>query len=140
MIVLDTDILSLMEWEVSSACQSLREEFARHPASEIHANIVSFTEQMYGWMSLITRKNKMAEQIEAYRRLRRQIKLYCNLPIADFDESAATRYQSLRKQFRRLGTSDLKIAAIALVNDATFDQQESSRYSADSRSASRRLD
>jgi tRNA(fMet)-specific endonuclease VapC len=38
--------------------------------------------------------------------------------IVPFDEGAADRFAALRRQRIRIGTMDLKIASIALVNDA----------------------
>ena len=42
----------------------------------------------------------------------------CNLSILPYTEDAATQFEALRKQHRRLSSPDLKIAAITLVNDA----------------------
>ncbi|MGH9834285.1 MAG: type II toxin-antitoxin system VapC family toxin [Blastocatellia bacterium] len=39
--------------------------------------------------------------------------------ILDFDERAAEEFQRLKKQRVRIGTMDLKIAAIALAHNAT---------------------
>ena len=44
---------------------------------------------------------------------------YCIIPVLDFDEEAAQEFQRLRKLHRRMGTADLKIAAIASVKRAT---------------------
>jgi tRNA(fMet)-specific endonuclease VapC len=120
MVVLDTDILSLMEWEESSASNRLHERLTNFPPNEIRTSIISFEEQMRGWMAYIAEAKKMTQEVEAFRRLHRQLKLYCKLTILEFDESAAVRFQSLRKQFRRLKRNDLKIAAVALANQATL--------------------
>jgi tRNA(fMet)-specific endonuclease VapC len=40
------------------------------------------------------------------------------IPIIDFDIDAANEFQRIRKLYPRLGTMDLKIAAIAIVNNA----------------------
>jgi tRNA(fMet)-specific endonuclease VapC len=120
MIVLDTDILSLIEWSESSSSQVLRRRFAQHPPAEISTTIISFEEQVRGWTAYIAKAKKMVQEIEAYRRLHRQLKLYCTLAILDFDEVAAVRFQSLKKEFPRHKRSDLKIASIALVHSATL--------------------
>jgi tRNA(fMet)-specific endonuclease VapC len=46
------------------------------------------------------------------------------------DERAADRFASLRRQRIRIGTMDLKIAAIALVNDALLVSANARDYSA----------
>ena len=41
-------------------------------------------------------------------------------PVLDFDEPAVTEHQQLTKKKVRIGAMDLKIAAIALANDAVL--------------------
>ena len=45
---------------------------------------------------------------------------YSTINILDFDEEAAAELQRLRSMKIRIGTMDLKIAAIVLVHDATL--------------------
>lgn len=121
MVVLDTDILSLIEWSESATSQVLRNRFAQHPPAEITTTIISFEEQMRGWTKYLEHKaKKIAQEIEAYRRMRRQLALYGTLRVLDFDEVAAVRYQNLKKAFPRHKRCDLKIASITLVHSATL--------------------
>ena len=60
----------------------------------------------------------VSEQVLQYARLLTQLDNYCNLPILPYTADDATQFVALRKQHRRLSSPDLKIAAIALVNDA----------------------
>jgi tRNA(fMet)-specific endonuclease VapC len=62
----------------------------------------------------------MARQIQAYDRLHRFLENYREIPVLDFDARAATEFQRLRKEHRRLSANDLKIAAIAIANNATL--------------------
>jgi tRNA(fMet)-specific endonuclease VapC len=71
-------------------------------------------------MAVLAPARKVKEQIECYRRLQRQLQLFCSTPIVAFDEHTAIEFQSLRRRYPRLGAFDLKIAAIALVNKATL--------------------
>jgi len=43
----------------------------------------------------------------------------CEMAVVEFDTKAATEFKRLRQAGVRIGTMDLKIAAIALANDAT---------------------
>ncbi|UBF27243.1 type II toxin-antitoxin system VapC family toxin [Kovacikia minuta CCNUW1] len=45
---------------------------------------------------------------------------YRAISIIPFEQAAAQVYQQLRKAYPRLGTMDLKIAAISLTNQATL--------------------
>jgi tRNA(fMet)-specific endonuclease VapC len=46
--------------------------------------------------------------------------LYCTAPVLPFDESAIAHFQRLWLMRLRVGTMDMKIAAIALAHDATL--------------------
>ena len=56
--------------------------------------------------------------VEAYAHLRQHALNYSRIPIIAFHEPAALLALSLQKSKLRLGTMDIRIAAIALVNDA----------------------
>jgi tRNA(fMet)-specific endonuclease VapC len=70
----------------------------------------------------------MEKQVEAYKELKRQLINYCTIPIIDFDEQAAQEFQRLKKLYPRLGTMDLKIASVALVNQAGLLTRNSSDF------------
>ena len=57
-------------------------------------------------------------QIPAYSRLGQLFNVLPEWDIILLDERAADQFASLRQQRIRIGTMDLKIASIALVNDA----------------------
>ncbi len=54
----------------------------------------------------------------AYENLRKTLTYFCNVNLLDFNDAAHNCYQSLRQQTIRTGTQDLRIASIALVNQA----------------------
>ncbi|HWG46920.1 MAG TPA: type II toxin-antitoxin system VapC family toxin [Gemmataceae bacterium] len=121
MVILDTDHLSVLEWQDSPAARNLRARLEDHSPEDLGTTIISFEEQMRGWAAYLGKAHKAKEQIEAYRRLNRQLRLFCSMPlIVDFDENAAIEFQRLKKKNPRLGTMDLKIASIVLVHQATL--------------------
>ena len=120
MVILDTDHMSVLEHAESAAALRLRERLAALPPTERTTTIISFEEQMRGWMAYLARNRPMTKQIEAYRRLLRQLQTYCYMVVLGFDENSAIRLQWLIKDRLHIGTMDLKIAAIALVNQATL--------------------
>jgi len=118
MYILDTDHLSVLE-RGGDAAQNLRERLKTIEPTQVAASIISYEEQMRGWLSYIAQAKTVAEQVDPYKQLRRQLKNYCAIPILEFDEDAAKEFQRLKKLHRqKLGTMDLKIAAIVLVNRA----------------------
>jgi tRNA(fMet)-specific endonuclease VapC len=119
MLVLDTDHISHLQWAASPKAITLSHRLTA-AKDEIAVTIVTFEEQMRGWLPKLREPESLAEQVKAYRRLKESLKQYCEMPILDFDEVAATRFQELRKEHRRLGALDLKIAAIVLGYEATL--------------------
>ena len=53
MLVLDTDHLSLLQWNVGSEGRRLSKRLSVVPAGEIVTTIISFEEQMRGWLSYL---------------------------------------------------------------------------------------
>lgn len=120
MLVLDSDHLSIWHRATGSEFRRLDARLSRVPASEWAATIVGFEEQTRGWMAFVARARSMPEQIEAYRRLKDHLSDYAGIEVLAFDDRAAVEYQRLRSLKLRIGTMDLKIAAIALSRDAVL--------------------
>lgn len=120
MVVLDTDHVSLLEWANSAAAQRLRARLEPIPAEERVSTIISFEEQTRGWLTFLARARTLDQQIEAYRRLKRHLDDYRSIEVLEFDARAAAEYQRLWQSRLRVGTMDLKIAAIVLVHAATL--------------------
>lgn len=56
----------------------------------------------------------------AYRGLQQLIANYQSIAIVPFERVAALEHQRLRRAYPRIGTMDLRIAAIALTTDAVL--------------------
>ncbi len=87
---------------------------------EAATTIISYEEQMRGWMAYIARGKSIEQQLEAYQRLRRHLENYRQIPVLDFDKATADAFQQLRHARIRIGTMDLKIAAIVLSRGETL--------------------
>jgi tRNA(fMet)-specific endonuclease VapC len=89
MVVLDTDHMSLLEWSGTQGSATLRARLATLPHTEVVTTIISYEEQVRGWMAYIARLRSVTQQIEAYRRLHRQLDNYCRIPVLTFDAPAS---------------------------------------------------
>jgi tRNA(fMet)-specific endonuclease VapC len=88
-------------------------------ATEAYAtSIVTVEEIMRGWMAAIRRNQDPYRQINAYSQLERLFRFFSTWNILAWNESAADKFDSLKRGKIRIGTMDLKIACIALANDA----------------------
>jgi tRNA(fMet)-specific endonuclease VapC len=117
MLVFDTDHMSLLEWAESAEFDRFHERL-RDSSQETATTIISYEEQARGWLSYVTRARTVSQLIDAYRKLNRHLNTYRKIHVLEFEERAATEFQRLRKLTVRVGTMDLKIAAIVLVHRA----------------------
>lgn len=125
--IFDTNHLSVLERGGVKA-QRLMQRLANVSSTQVAASIISYEEQMRGWLSYIAKAKTVEQQIEPYKLLKQQLTNYCSIPILEFDEKAAQEFQRLRKAYPRIGTMDLKIASIALVNKAVLLTQNSGDF------------
>ena len=117
MILLDTDHFSVFTDERDPRHELLngRMETA---AEQIACTIVSVEEVLRGWLAVIHRLRDVHRQVPAYVRLRQLFDVLSDWEMVPFDERAADMVSDRRRQGIRIGTMDLKIASIALVNEA----------------------
>jgi tRNA(fMet)-specific endonuclease VapC len=120
MVVLDTDHLSLLESITSSERDRLVSRLEEFPADEIATTIITHEEQTRGWLAYVAGARTVAGQVKAYAKLRKHLQTYRDITVLDFDDRAAHQFQSLREARVRIGSMDLKIAAIVLAHDVTL--------------------
>lgn len=116
MYILDTDHLSVLE-RGGPGAQRLIQKIVEIESTQLAVTIISYEEQMRGWLSYIAKAKKLEEQVVGYGKFKQQLKNYCEIVVLDFDQAAAEKFQQLKKLYR-LGTMDLKIASISIVNQA----------------------
>ena len=119
MTILDTDHLSFLDQDTLEGF-NLGRRLAALPEEDVAVTIVTYEEQMRGWLSYVARANMPSRQIEAYRKLRFHVERFRRIPLLDYNEKAAAEFERLRQARVRIGAIDLKIAAIALADDATL--------------------
>ena len=117
MNVMDTDHMSILERGGASAL-ALSLKLSALPAAEIATTIVSYEEQCKGWLAETSRAKDEA-LIRAYSYFGHHLEIYASITVLPYDARAHAIFQTLQGQKIRIGTQDLKIAAIALANDAT---------------------
>ena len=82
--------------------------------------VVVYEEQMRGWMAEIARFQIGTQLMLPYDSLETTLAIYCSMTVLPFDARSAEFYDDLKRQRIRIGSQDLKIASIALANDATL--------------------
>lgn len=118
MILLDTDHFSILKYEDSARCQRLRARMQAASESAFHLAVISLEEQMRGWLAGVKRQRTIWGEIESYNGLAELFDFARAFTIVSLDKQAADHFDRLRKQKVRIGSMDLKIAAVALAHDA----------------------
>jgi tRNA(fMet)-specific endonuclease VapC len=116
-IILDTDVLTIVQRGAGREYEKLVERLDSLD-EDVAVSIVSFEEQMRGWLAFIARARSSAQETRAYAKLRDLLEDFGSRPVLDFDETCATEFESLLRAKVRIGTMDLKIAGTAISHDA----------------------
>jgi tRNA(fMet)-specific endonuclease VapC len=117
MILLDTDLLSVLSDVRHARRERLVEKLlgADEPAS---IPIIAVVEQLRAWLAQIRRTAGVHKQVLPYDRLARLIDVFSEWGIVRWSVQAADEFARLRDLRIRVGTQDLKIAALSIVNRA----------------------
>lgn len=116
MLILDTD--HLVEFDRGSAEGAKLRRRLANTLEPVATTIISAEEQLRGWLAQIHRTRDSYKQIAAYDRLGRRIEFFAAWHVLPWNAAAADRFEELRRERIRIGTMDLKIASIALANNA----------------------
>jgi tRNA(fMet)-specific endonuclease VapC len=112
--ILDTDHVSLFQTGHPLVTQRLQ---STEP-NALAATIITVEEQMYGRLNRIIRAKSTDDLRLAYFNLNRTLEYFKTINVIDLDRAAADCYQEIVSQKLRVGTQDLKIAAITLYRQA----------------------
>lgn len=113
-VILDTDHLSILQHHNQPACDRLQERLRQQGQTELTVTIVTFQEQVQGWLAYINGARTSADLLRGYANLGGILVDFCRAMILPFDQAALDRFVELRKHRPRLSTQDLRIASIAL--------------------------
>ncbi len=108
--ILDTDVLTLFLHGETTVCHRV----ASVSPDELAVTIITVEEVLTGWYSELRRARRDDQLVRAYSTLQQAVEFFRHVQILPFNEQAAWRFHDLRQQHRRLGTNDLRIAAIAI--------------------------
>ena len=115
--ILDTDHVTALQHKNPRVLQRIN--FI--DKSQIFVTIITLEEQIKGRFNVINRSNNNPQELPlAYYGLHQTFDFFIKMNLLDFEHRALTHYQNLKKQKIRIGSQDLKIAAIALVHQMTL--------------------
>jgi tRNA(fMet)-specific endonuclease VapC len=110
--VLDTSICGFVQNEHPTVMAALKRAAAQGDA--VVTTIITFGEDLGGWLPLCRRAKDGRERARAYARLDDGLQFYRTKECLRFTVAAADIFDELRAQRIRVSTNDLAIAAITL--------------------------
>ncbi len=100
------------------------------PAERIFLNVVSAFENLRGWFAQVNKQQPTDQLVRVFNRILQLLDYYGRSQVLPYDMAAAMKCEELRQQHRRLGRDDLRIAAIALVQNAILVTQNVNDFAA----------
>jgi tRNA(fMet)-specific endonuclease VapC len=114
LFVLDSDIVSLHR----HGDPVVSRHVLAHPGTDLAITVITVEEQLSGWYALLRRSRTPDRVALAYQRLADAVPFLARFAILPFPESAIQRFEQLLTLRLRIGSNDLRIAAITLENAA----------------------
>lgn len=108
--VLDTDTVSRQQAHRSTILRRLE----RIPPAQIFTTVITLRKQIRGRLAIVDRAEEEIALIQAYTQLQATVDYFKQVPILPFTAAALAQLQQLRQKKVRVGTQDLRIAAIVL--------------------------
>ena len=112
--LVDTDILSIWQNGTGTEYAMFALRLSAHSLTEVGVSVVSFHEQMVGASAYLNRGRTGADLVAGYGRLEWLRLWFAGLTVVPFDDASALVFDQLKASKVRVGTMDLRIAAIAL--------------------------
>ncbi len=120
MFILDTDHIRLIQFPESDAAKRILARLSSAGPRPVVTTIITYEEQTRGCLKSVANAKGPRQEVAAYFHLRRSLEDFHRIPLLDFDEFASSEFQRLCRLNLRVGSMDLRIAAITFVHDATL--------------------
>lgn len=114
--ILDTDTVSLFQHGHPKVCAAV----GNHATDNVAISVLTVEEQLSGWYKELRRAKTARALAATYQRMANTVRFYSVMPVFSFTEPAIARYDELARLKLRVAKTDLRIAAIALENDAVL--------------------
>ena len=111
---MDTDHLSILQLREGNEFERIVSRLDALDSDDYGISVVTFHEQVIGCNGALNSAKSDDAVVLGYSRLSRIISDYTFAEVVPFDTNASTTFRQLRQSRIRIGTMDLRIAAIAL--------------------------
>lgn len=108
--ILDTDSVTFQQ----AGRETIIHRLQSIPADSVYTTVITVYEQIRGRLAAINRAQEGRDLVRAYERLQATLRYFSLVNVLPFTSVAAQRLEKLRAEKVRIGTQDLRIAAIVL--------------------------
>jgi tRNA(fMet)-specific endonuclease VapC len=116
----DTNHISVWQRGEGASYERLLSRLSNHSGEHIFVSIVSFHELLNGWIAYMAKRQSSESLVRAYFEFETILKDFSVMQLLPFDRKAAEVFDELAKEKLRVGSMDLRIAAIAIANQMTL--------------------
>ena len=120
MFLFDTNHISVWQRGEGASYERLLSRLSNHSGEHIFVSIVSFHELLNGWIAYMAKRQSSESLVRAYFEFETILKDFSVMQLLPFDRKAAEVFDELAKEKLRVGSMDLRIAAIAIANQMTL--------------------
>ena len=114
MFIFDTDRVGIIQWQSEPDYSRLMARVALHSPADFFVTVVSLHEEFLGWSAYIAKAKNLNGIVKAYDEFLQILCDFDSAQVLPFDDPAAHQFSQLKQQKIRIGTMDLRIAAIAV--------------------------
>jgi tRNA(fMet)-specific endonuclease VapC len=108
--VLDTDTVTFQQ----AGRETVRRRLAAVPAAMVYTTVITLREQLRGRLAAIDQATEGPVLVRAYKQLQATLLYFSHINVLLMTVAVVVRLTDLRKMKVRIGTQDLRIAAIVL--------------------------
>jgi len=108
--VLDTDSVTFQQ----AGREPILRRLAAAPSDAVYTTVITLREQLRGRLADVDRAIEGPALERAYERLQATLRYFSRINVLPFTAAATARLTELRARKLRIGTQDLRVAAIAL--------------------------
>ncbi len=130
MIILDTDIFTLLQQGQSRVVQNWQAATQANPNEQIVLTIVTWAEAMRGRIDYLLKASDGMDTVQANEYLQETLDFLEDFEVISFTDAAALEFDNLQKQKKKpKRRADFLIVCIALANDAVLVTGNTKDYS-----------
>jgi len=100
--ILDTDHVTILQRRTRPQFERLSERLAPLGREQVCTTIISFHEQMRGWLAFLNQARSSAQVILSYGELQEILHRFCQMSVLPYSDEAEDQFAALRKQKVRI--------------------------------------